>query len=140
MSEEGGESRSVGAFLLGFLTGVLVCVGIGCGFYFVVGRKATMQAEMARMEAEVARMEAVEQRARAGVVMWSRAWELARRGDSPGTASAVRGCAVPTWQGHGRVTVPDDLRSSWKPSGGFFPVHLPPDRASTARMSTCQVP
>ena len=65
MSEEGGESRSVGAFLLGFLTGVLVCIGIGGGF-FVVVRKTAMQAERAAMEAaEVARHEAVEQRARA---------------------------------------------------------------------------
>jgi len=31
------------------------------------------------------------------------------------------------------AAVLDDLMISWKPSGGFFPVHSPPDRASTAR-------
>jgi hypothetical protein len=65
MSEEGGESRSVGAFLLGFLTGVLVCIGIGGGFFLVVGRQAAMQAELARRDAEVAHRHAEEQRARA---------------------------------------------------------------------------
>ena len=65
MSEEGGESRSVGAFLLGFLTGVLVCIGIGGGFFLVVGRQSAIRAERAAMEAEMARHEAVEQRARA---------------------------------------------------------------------------
>jgi hypothetical protein len=65
MSEEGGESRSVGAFLLGFLTGVLVCIGIGGGFFLVAGRQAAMQAERAAMDAELARHEALEQRARA---------------------------------------------------------------------------
>jgi hypothetical protein len=65
MSEEGGESRSVGAFLLGFLTGVLVCLGIGGGFFVVVGRQSAMHAEMAARDAQMARMEAEEQRARA---------------------------------------------------------------------------
>ncbi len=65
MSDEGGESKTLGAFLLGFLTGVLVCIGIGGGLFMVVGRRAAMQADMARMEAEMARREAVEQRARA---------------------------------------------------------------------------
>jgi hypothetical protein len=68
MSEEGGESRSVGAFLLGFLTGVLVCIGVGGGFFLVVGRQSAMRAERAAMEAEMARHEAVEQRARAEAV------------------------------------------------------------------------
>jgi hypothetical protein len=63
MSEnEGGESKGVGAFLLGFLTGVLVCLGIGFGLFVVVGRRSMMEAEMNEMraaEAEaVARMEA----------------------------------------------------------------------------------
>jgi hypothetical protein len=67
MSEEGGESRGVGAFLLGFLTGVLVCIGVGGGFFLVVGRQATVQAEMARHDAEMALREAEEQRERAEV-------------------------------------------------------------------------
>jgi hypothetical protein len=66
MSEnEGGESRTVGAFLLGFLTGVLVCVGIGGGFFLVVGQRSAMQARDAMMMAEEARRDAMEQRLRA---------------------------------------------------------------------------
>jgi hypothetical protein len=66
MSEnESGESRSVGAFLLGFLTGVLVCVGIGFAFFVVVGRQQAMRAREAMMAAEDARRHAEEQRARA---------------------------------------------------------------------------
>jgi hypothetical protein len=65
MSEEGGESRNVGAFLLGFLTGVLVCIGVGGGFFFVGGRRLAMQVNVARMEAEMARADAEAQRARA---------------------------------------------------------------------------
>ena len=66
MSEnESGESRSVGAFLLGFLTGVLVCVGIGFGVFLVVGQRQAMLAREAMMDAEMARREAEEQRARA---------------------------------------------------------------------------
>ena len=56
MSEnEGGESKSVGAFLLGFLTGVLVCLGAGGALLLVVGQRSTMaarEAMMARDEAE----------------------------------------------------------------------------------------
>ena len=63
MSEHEGESKSVGAFLLGFLTGVLVCIGVGGGFFVVVERQSAMRermraAEEAMMEAEAARMEA----------------------------------------------------------------------------------
>ena len=70
MSEhEGGESKSVGAFLLGFLTGVLVCLGVGGSFFVVRGRHAMEEARMmemvareaearARMEAERAAVEA----------------------------------------------------------------------------------
>jgi len=59
---EGGESRSVGAFLVGFLLGVLVTLG-GAGTFFMVAqrgelmraREAMAQAEAARAEAERAR-------------------------------------------------------------------------------------
>jgi hypothetical protein len=63
MSEnEGGESRSVGAFLLGFLTGVLVCLGAGGAFFVVAGRQATMRMQEAMMRAEEARADAEMQR------------------------------------------------------------------------------
>jgi Tfp pilus assembly protein PilN len=65
MSENEGESRSIGAFLLGFLTGVLVCVGVGGGFFFIVGQKSSMAAREAMMEAERARAVAEEERLRA---------------------------------------------------------------------------
>jgi Type II secretion system (T2SS), protein G len=54
---EGGESRSVGAFLLGFLLGVLVTLG-GAGSFFMVTQRGGMRAEMALREAEAARAEA----------------------------------------------------------------------------------
>jgi hypothetical protein len=63
MSEdEGGESRSMGAFLLGFLTGVLVCLGAGGTFAFVAARQAAMHTREAMMMAEQARAEAEMQR------------------------------------------------------------------------------
>ena len=63
MSEhEGSEGKSVGAFLLGFLTGVLVCIGVGGGLFVVRGRVAMDEARMMEMRAReaeaVARMEA----------------------------------------------------------------------------------
>jgi hypothetical protein len=71
MSEnEGGESKSLGMFLLGFLTGVLVCLGAGGTFALVQGQRMAMQARdaemMAREAAEMARME--HERARAAEV------------------------------------------------------------------------
>lgn len=64
MSEhEGGESKSVGAFLLGFLTGVLVCLGVGGGFFLFAERHSSLRehrrAEEAMMAAEEARLEAM---------------------------------------------------------------------------------
>jgi hypothetical protein len=56
---EGGESKSIGAFLLGFLTGVLVCVGAGGALFMVSGRQAMMAREAAEMDAMVAREEAM---------------------------------------------------------------------------------
>jgi hypothetical protein len=62
MSEnEGGESKSVGAFLLGFLTGVLVCLGAGGALFMVQSRRSLemirMEEMRAREAAEVAMME-----------------------------------------------------------------------------------
>jgi hypothetical protein len=62
MSEqEGGESKSVGAFLLGFLTGVLVCLGAGGALFMVQSRRSLemmrMEEMRAREAAEVAAME-----------------------------------------------------------------------------------
>jgi hypothetical protein len=62
MSEnEGGESKGMAMFLLGFLTGVLVCLGGGGVFFVVQGRQAAMHAReaemMAREAEEMARME-----------------------------------------------------------------------------------
>jgi hypothetical protein len=69
MSEnESGESRTVGAFLLGFLTGVLVCLGAGGALFLVSGRTAMAareEAVRAEMEAMVARDEAMRQAERA---------------------------------------------------------------------------
>ena len=66
------DSGKMGAFLLGFLVGVLVCLG-GGGTFFVFAsrrsameaREAMMMAEMARAEAEVARAQAEAERDRA---------------------------------------------------------------------------
>ena len=65
----------VGAFLLGFLVGVLVCIGGGSVFFVMQARQATMarmeamraaeEAAAARDMAEHARMEAVKERERA---------------------------------------------------------------------------
>jgi hypothetical protein len=66
------ESGKMGAFLLGFLVGVLVCLGGGATFYAAASRQSTMQAreammmaDMARAEAEAARLEAEKNRERA---------------------------------------------------------------------------
>jgi uncharacterized protein HemX len=71
MSEEAGESKSIGAFFFGFLTGVLVCLGAGGALFFVGQQRsraeriravemelvAQMEAERARDAAEQARVE-----------------------------------------------------------------------------------
>jgi uncharacterized protein HemX len=55
MSEHDGDGGKTGAFLLGFLVGVLVCLGAG-GTFFVVGQRQTMmEAERAAHEAMAAR-------------------------------------------------------------------------------------
>jgi hypothetical protein len=59
---EGGDSRSIGAFLLGFLTGVLVCVGIGGSFFLVMARSSRAQSLEAMRMAEEMRYEAEVQR------------------------------------------------------------------------------
>jgi hypothetical protein len=59
MSEhEGGDSGKMGAFLLGFLVGVLVCLGAGGAFVMVVMRQQTMAEMRARDAEQMARMEA----------------------------------------------------------------------------------
>src|SRR5260221_56247 len=56
MSEnEGSESRSIGAFLLGFLTGVLVCLGAGGALFMVQSRR---NVEMMRRQEMRAREDA----------------------------------------------------------------------------------
>jgi hypothetical protein len=59
--DEGGESKSMGAFLLGFLTGVLVCLGVGGAFFVVQSRlnleRMRMEEMRAREAMEVAEME-----------------------------------------------------------------------------------
>jgi hypothetical protein len=62
MSEiEGSESRSIGAFFLGFLTGVLVCLGAGGALFMVQSRRTVemmrLEEMRAREAAEVAAME-----------------------------------------------------------------------------------
>jgi F0F1-type ATP synthase epsilon subunit len=68
MSEnEDRDSGKIGAFLLGFLTGVLVCLGAGVAFFGVVGRRAEMAAREAMMVAEMERARAEEALRRAEV-------------------------------------------------------------------------
>jgi hypothetical protein len=62
---EGGESKSVGAFLLGFLTGVLVCLGAGGAFFVVQSRISMERARRAEMEAREAEDRAMMERERA---------------------------------------------------------------------------
>lgn len=61
------DSGKTGAFLLGFLTGVLVCLAAGGTFALVQGRRASMEAMRAREEAEYARAIAAEAEAHAKV-------------------------------------------------------------------------
>jgi hypothetical protein len=79
MSEhEGGESRSMGAFLLGFLTGVLVCAGTGGAWFLVVRQQSAMEMHEALLMAEHARAEAEDARHRADAER-KRAEEAAKR-------------------------------------------------------------
>jgi hypothetical protein len=60
MSEnEGGESRTVGAFFLGFLLGVLVSLGAAGSLWFVMSRQARAQAEAEMRAREAAQEEAI---------------------------------------------------------------------------------
>jgi hypothetical protein len=65
MSEHEGDSGKTGAFLLGFLVGVLVCLGAGGSFFAVQARQRMTATRAAMMEAEMARAEAEEARRRA---------------------------------------------------------------------------
>jgi hypothetical protein len=66
MSEnEGGEGKSMGMFLLGFLTGVLVCLGAGGTFAVVQGQRMARQARAAEMMAREAMDKAMVERERA---------------------------------------------------------------------------
>jgi uncharacterized protein HemX len=66
MSEhEGGESRTTGAFLLGFLLGVLVSLGAAGSLWFVMSRQALAQAREAEMRARQAQEEALREADRA---------------------------------------------------------------------------
>src|SRR5262245_35462681 len=70
---EGSDSRFLSGFLLGFLAGVLICLGIGGGFVLFAGRQqmartrameleARDQAMMATLEAQRMRDVLVQQR------------------------------------------------------------------------------
>ncbi|MFO0842005.1 MAG: hypothetical protein U0797_06335 [Gemmataceae bacterium] len=59
------DDGKVGAFLLGFIVGVLVCLTGGGVFFMVQQRRLAEHARMAQMEAEAARAMAEEARARA---------------------------------------------------------------------------
>jgi Type II secretion system (T2SS), protein G len=74
MSEkEGGDSKFMTGFLLGFLCGVLIALGVGASFVVFRGgrqealhvREAVRDAEMARAEAEEARAHAEAERRKA---------------------------------------------------------------------------
>jgi hypothetical protein len=59
MSEgESGDGGKTGAFLLGFLLGVLVCLGAGSAFFVAQARQMRMGEERARDAEAMARMEA----------------------------------------------------------------------------------
>ena len=59
MSEHEGDSGKTGAFLLGFLVGVLVCLGAGGSFFAVQARQRMTATRAAMMEAERAAHEAM---------------------------------------------------------------------------------
>lgn len=59
------DDGKVGAFLLGFLVGVLVCLTGGGVFFMVQQRRVVAQTRMMQMEAETARAMAEELRAQA---------------------------------------------------------------------------
>jgi hypothetical protein len=62
---EGRDDGKVGAFLVGFIVGVLVCLAGGGVFFMVQQRRALEMARVAEMRAEEARAMAEEARARA---------------------------------------------------------------------------
>ncbi len=64
---EGGDSRFLSGFLLGFLAGVLICLGVGGSFLFVtVRRQVAQEREMHEraVQAEAEARRAVEEFAR----------------------------------------------------------------------------
>lgn len=84
---EGGESRSIGAFLVGFLLGVLLTLGGAGTFWVMTQRAGVMRAEMALREAEAARAEA--ERARAMVEQARKAEQEARALEDKKKAAAA---------------------------------------------------
>ena len=50
---EGGDSRFLGGFLLGFLAGVLICLGVGGSLLVVTIRNQRAAADAALREAEM---------------------------------------------------------------------------------------
>ena len=69
---EGGDSKFLVGFLLGFLAGVLICLGAGGAFFMVVVQREAVvtrdimrEAEMARQEAQAAHDHAREQEMKA---------------------------------------------------------------------------
>jgi hypothetical protein len=93
---EGGESRSIGAFLLGFLLGVLVTLGGSATFFMVTQQRGTMMAREAMMQAEVARAEAEEARMRAEKAQQleeraRKAEQAARKGNEKELKGAAKG-------------------------------------------------
>jgi hypothetical protein len=59
------EGKWIWPFVLGFLLGVVVCLGTGGAFVITQQRHLQMEAVRTRMEAEMARAEAERQRAEA---------------------------------------------------------------------------
>ena len=82
MSEnESGESKTLGAFLLGFLTGVLVCLGIGGGLFFVVQRNVMIERRRA-VEMELVARES-EMRSRLEAEKAEKALQEAKKNAAP---------------------------------------------------------
>ncbi len=65
---EGGDSRFLSGFLLGFLAGVLICLGIGGSFIVIRAQRSAAATREALMEADMARAEAEEAHRRAEMV------------------------------------------------------------------------
>jgi hypothetical protein len=64
-NEGGGDSKFMTGFLVGFVVGVLICLGVGASLFFVRSERQGEAVMRARLEADLALHEAAMQRDRA---------------------------------------------------------------------------